>query len=186
MLKALHEGVATCQGLSVQARKKDADDIFLFARGNRTLAQAKIPLETIRKLVDHPDQFRSSRMPRYEEDSQKMKDVANLITGSRKVALKATVVEKSEARAVTSRYGNQLLVCSATLSDRTGKIRLLLWNNQIALISKGDKILVENAKVTTFRGEKQLSLERKIGKITVINPPRSRSQQRTHVAVASR
>ncbi len=172
MLRAIHNGAATCEGLSVQARNSDGDHTFLFARGKKTLAQAKISLETIGKLVDHPDQSRHIPIVSSEEDSQ-IKDVASMTAGSRKVALKATVVEKSQTRAVTSRYGNQLFLCSATISDRTGKIRLLLWNSQIQLISKGDRILIENAKVTTFGGEKQLSLERKIGKITVINSLRS-------------
>jgi ssDNA-binding replication factor A large subunit len=77
-------------------------------------------------------------------------------------------VKKSEVRAVTSKDGNPLLVCSVTLSDGTGQIPLAVWNNQIATISEGDLVQVQDARVCSFRGEKQLSLSRKTGSLTVL------------------
>jgi len=71
---------------------------------------------------------------------------------------------------VTSKDGNPLLVCSVTLSDGTGAIPLTIWNNQISTISEGDLVQVQNAKVGSFRGEIQLSLSRKTGVLSVLQP----------------
>ena len=71
------------------------------------------------------------------------------------------MLKKSEVRAVTSRDGIPLLVCDLILSDGTGEIPLAVWNSQIATISKGDMVQIQNARVRSFRGEIQLSLRRK-------------------------
>ena len=84
------------------------------------------------------------------------------------VCFKAVVTKKSDVRAVTSRYGMPLLVCSVTLSDGTGEIPLAVWNNQIATIAKGDRVQVSDARVRNFRGEIQLSLSRKAGGLIVL------------------
>lgn len=78
------------------------------------------------------------------------------------------MTEKSDVRAVTSRFGMPLLVCSVTLSDGTGEIPLTLWNNQIATISKGDRVQLRDARVENFRGTTQLSLDRKTGGLIVL------------------
>jgi replication factor A1 len=44
------------------------------------------------------------------------------------------------------------------IADETGTIKLCLWNGQIATVSAGDTVQIENAQVSVFRGERQMSL----------------------------
>ena len=44
-----------------------------------------------------------------------------------------------------------------TEKNETGTIKLCLWNGQIAAVSAGDTVQIENAQVSAFRGERQLS-----------------------------
>lgn len=103
-------------------------------------------------------------------------DIANMRFGQDGLSFKAHVVRKSEVRAVTTRDGTPLLVCSVTLSDGTGQIPLAVWNNQISTISEGDLVEVQNARVRNFRGEIQLSLSRKTGVLTVLEAASKRKQ----------
>jgi replication factor A1 len=52
-------------------------------------------------------------------------------------------------------------VANALVSDETGKIKLCLWNEQIGTVSVGDTVEIENASVSTFKGERQLRIGRK-------------------------
>jgi ssDNA-binding replication factor A large subunit len=90
--------------------------------------------------------------------------------GQNGLSFKAHVVRKSEVRAVTTRDGTPLLVCSVMLSDGTGQIPLAVWNSQISTVSEGDLVEVQNARVRSFRGEKQLALSKKTGLLTVLEP----------------
>jgi len=49
-------------------------------------------------------------------------------------------------------------VVNALIADETGTIRLCLWNEQIGCISEGDTIQIENARASTFKGQRQLRI----------------------------
>ena len=71
--------------------------------------------------------------------------IKNLETGMRQVNVKAQVIEKSATREVYSRYGyNVHRVANAIITDETGTIKLVLWNEQIDAVSVGDTIHIEN------------------------------------------
>jgi ssDNA-binding replication factor A large subunit len=74
----------------------------------------------------------------------------------KKVNLKAEVLEIARPTHVVTRFGNYANVANALIADETGKIKLCLWNEQISSISVGDTVQIENARISTFRGEKQL------------------------------
>ena len=97
--------------------------------------------------------------------------IADLQIGLKHVNIEAKVIDKSEVRAVESRDGLPLAVCSATLSDGTGQIRLPLWNNQINSVAKNDTVAIREATVRYFRGEMQLSLPRRTGSISIVHSP---------------
>jgi len=148
----------------------------MFSVKGEPLAQAHIRNESIERLIKLPDELSG-----YLEDEDRRKDmnkmdgraesaISELRYGLSGVSFKAHVVKKSEVRAVTSKDGNPLLVCSVTLSDGTGAIPLTIWNNQINTIREGDLVQVQNAKVGSFRGEIQLSLSRKTGVLSVLVP----------------
>ena len=81
------------------------------------------------------------------------------------ISVEGEVTDKSETRRVMTRYGPRN-VCDATLEDETGRIRLSLWQEQIDIVSMGDKIKISGAYVTEFRNELQLSIPRS-GKLEI-------------------
>jgi replication factor A1 len=94
-------------------------------------------------------------------------NVSDLQDGSKKVTVKATVVEKGEVREVKSRYKDETYrICDAMVADETGAVKLTLWNAQVDLVGKGDIVEVENGYVTSFKGELQLNVG-KFGKLKI-------------------
>ncbi|MEM3695075.1 MAG: OB-fold nucleic acid binding domain-containing protein [Candidatus Bathyarchaeia archaeon] len=95
----------------------------------------------------------------------KIRDLRN---GMKNVALEAKVVEKTEAHEVLSRFKDETYkVATAIIEDETGKIKLTLWNEQINMVKVNDKIKLEGAYVSTFKGELQLNVGRN-GVLTVV------------------
>ncbi len=77
-----------------------------------------------------------------------------------RINLKARILEIPKPRNVITKFGNFAMVTNASIADETGTIQLPLWNKQIDTVSVGDTIQVENARVVTFRGERQLRISR--------------------------
>ena len=87
--------------------------------------------------------------------------IGDLREGMRRVNVEGTIEEISETKEVRSRFtGEKLKVATAKLSDESGKIDLVLWNDQIELVALGDKVRIENGYVSSFRGTKQLNVGR--------------------------
>ena len=87
--------------------------------------------------------------------------IKDLQNGMRHVNLKAKILEVAEPKHVFTRYGNHASVAKASIADETGIIKLCLWNGQIGSVSPGDTVQIEDARVSAFRGERQMSLEKK-------------------------
>ena len=85
----------------------------------------------------------------------------------KKVSLKAMVLEVPERNRVYTRFGAEAYVANVLLGDETGRIRIAVWNLQIDKVSEGDIVMIENCRVASFRGERQLRIG-KHGKITVV------------------
>jgi GNAT superfamily N-acetyltransferase len=87
--------------------------------------------------------------------------ISALTPGMRGVEVEAKVLEVSEPRQVHSRTtGEPLRVAEAMIGDKTGTIKLALWDDQIKQVGVNDKIRINNGYVTSFRGQKQLSIGR--------------------------
>jgi replication factor A1 len=82
------------------------------------------------------------------------------------VDLVLRIDEKGQMREF-SKFGKAGKVCDCVASDKTGKIKLTLWNEQADLVFEGDTIKIENGYVGEWQGEKQLSTG-KFGSISVI------------------
>ncbi len=96
-------------------------------------------------------------------------NIADLRNGMKRVSVEATVAEKGTPRQVMSKFGTETYtVADAIVSDESGRIKLTLWNEQIAQVNVNDRIRIENGYVTSFKGEVQLNVG-KFGKLTV-NP----------------
>jgi replication factor A1 len=77
------------------------------------------------------------------------------------VNLKAKVLEIPRPKLVLTQFGNYASVSNALIADETGTVKLCLWNEQINSIAIGDTIQLQNARMTTFRGERQLNVGKK-------------------------
>lgn len=83
--------------------------------------------------------------------------------------LEVEVLEVSEPRTVKTKYGKSIDVANATVkSDETGEIELALWAGNAKAFRSGDRILLENADVNSFRGKLSLNVAhpKKGGKLT--------------------
>jgi len=175
ILAARNRGNSRCGKVSIQMRQHGAaSSTYMFSVEGDWLAQADISNDSVEMLRSPPDRFSSYVNLVQERDYSRKLDakavggISDLRLGLKGVCFKAVVVKKSDVRAVTSRNGTPLLVCSVTLSDGTGEIPLTVWNSQIETISEGDRVEVRDARVRSFRGQIQLSLKRKTGSLTVL------------------
>ena len=163
MVLASENRASTCGGLSITCRSKLRDKtVLLIMNGSRVVAQfpvsrgffleRKNPIEISKRTdVLRAHLQREIKGPRscHISDSK---------TGMKQVNLKAKVLEITKPTLVFTRYGTYAKVANALVSDETGTIKLCLWNEQINLISPGDVLLIENATVSTFKGERQLRI----------------------------
>ena len=177
LLAAERRGKANCRGLKIEIRARgEASSTYMFSAEDEPLAQATIRSNSIRKLRKIPVEYANflqgdePRRVTAEAGQPIRSDIGKMRVGQGGLSFKAHVVRKSETRAVTTRDGTPLLVCSITLSDGTGQIPLAVWNSQISEISEGDLVEVQNARVRNFRGEIQLALSRKAGVLRVLEP----------------
>jgi len=93
--------------------------------------------------------------------------IRELKPGMKGVNVKARVIEISEPRQVVTRFGNICQVASAILGDETGIMKWTLWNQQVQAVSVGEVVQIEDAQVTKFRNEAQLSVGKR-GRINTI------------------
>ena len=161
---------STCESLSIECRKRTRDyAVFLITNSCKVVAQFPIPkhiLEEPNPLKDFAS-VRASRRTRVERAKVKHLQIGDLKSGMNQIKLEARVLEIPKPRSVVTRFGGFATVTNASITDETGIIQLPLWNKQIDAISVGDIIQVENARVVTFRGERQLKVGRS-GQLSVV------------------
>ncbi|MBU2640048.1 MAG: DNA-binding protein [Nanoarchaeota archaeon] len=78
----------------------------------------------------------------------------------------AEITAKDEAREF-EKFGNKGKVCTCTIKDESGEIKLTLWNEDCENYNVGDKIKLTNGYCSEFQGEKQLTAG-KFGKLEKI------------------
>jgi replication factor A1 len=166
-LHALHSAKehkkSICDKLSIQCRGKTKSKfIFLIKRESEVIAQFPIVEEF---LLNRSNQLRNfmetDKIRRYlakKVRTATVNSIKDLRTGMNHVNLKAKILEVAAPKHVVTRYGNHASVAKALIADETGTIKLCLWNGQIATVSAGDTVQIENAQVSAFRGERQMSL----------------------------
>ena len=92
--------------------------------------------------------------------------LSELKSGQGKVDVVATVKAIAPARTF-NKYGKDITVANATVSDDSGEIVLSLWNDDIAKVKVGDKVQIANGYVSEFQGKLQLGAG-KFGKLEVM------------------
>jgi len=169
-LDAFQHEEATCGELSIECRVKTRDyAIFLITNSHKVVAQFPIPEHILAKtnpIKEFTHGLSSIRNSDQEAKSNHYQ-IKDLRVGMKRINIKARVLEVSQQRLVTTRFGFYANVANALITDETGTIQLPLWNKQIGEISVGDLIQVENANVIVFRGVRQLKVSRS-GKVGVV------------------
>lgn len=167
-----------CDKLSIQCRGKTENKfIFLIKRESEVIAQFRIDEQFLFNESNHLGNFMDTyEIRRYlarEARTATANSIKDLRTGMSHVNLKAKILDVAEAKQVVTRYGNHASVAKASIADETGTIKLCLWNGQIEGVSAGDIVQIENARVSAFRGESQLSLGKKgtLSNVEIVKPP---------------
>jgi len=162
---------ALYKSMSIECRiKTENDAVFLIMQDQKVIAQFRLTngmLRSLREVDLSSFQFEASPVKKAGTLKAIDLQIKDLNAETKRVNLKAAVIEKSVIRMVYSRFGDALLVSTAIISDDTGSAKLTLWNNQIDAVSVGDAVQIENGQVKTFRGELRVSLGRR-GKLHVI------------------
>lgn len=154
---------STCGGLSIECRYKQKESaVFMITKGSKVVAQFPISTEFL-LMRDNPIKEAGKAAVLWRRLIKKdrgphLLHIRELRIGMKRVSLKAEVVEIAEPTFVVTRFGNCASVANALISDETGKIKLCLWNEQINSISVGDIVQIENARISAFKGERQLRL----------------------------
>ena len=166
LLSAGEKQKAKCRNLSIECRGKiKGKIIFLITEDSEVIAQFPVSERflahkgnPIRNFIE-TDNVRK-HIGKRNSSAAASRSISDLRAGMNHVSLKAKVLEVSQPKHVVTRYGNLASLAKALLVDETGKIKLCLWNEQIDDVAAGDTVQIENARTSTFRGERQLSLGR--------------------------
>jgi replication factor A1 len=173
LISAWKNHTANCGKLSITCRKKirGGKAIFLLTNKGKVVAQFPISEKFLREKNPITQSQNTSLIRSYLAKKADRKrhslNIRDLKKGMKQISLKAKVLEIPEPKRVFTRFGNYAAVTNALLTDKTGNIKLCLWNEQIKSISEGDIIHIENARLSFFRGEKQLRIG-KNGRISVV------------------
>ena len=163
LLSAGENRKSRCGNLSIECRGKIKDRIiFLITDDSGVVAQLSVSETFLTKEGNPIRPFMGTDMVRKHE-AKKIRSpgscsIQDLRAGMNHVNLKAKVLEVTQPKQVFTRYGNYASLAKAVIADRTGKINLCLWNDQIDAVSAGATVQIENARTSTFKGERQLSL----------------------------
>jgi len=163
LLSAGENRKARCGNLSIECRGKIKDRIiFLITDDSGVVAQLSVSETFLTKEGNPIRAFMGTDMVRKHEAKKIRSPVScsiqDLRAGMSHVNLKAKVLEVTQPKKVFTRYGNYASLAKAVIADETGKINLCLWNDQIDAVSAGATVQIENARTSTFKGERQLSL----------------------------
>ena len=170
LLSAGENQKSSCGTLSIECRGKIKDKIiFLITENSQVVAQLSVSKAFLTKEGNPITAFMETDMVRKYE-AKKIRSPASysiqdLRVGMNHVTLKAKVLEVTQPKQVFTRYGNYASLAKAVIEDGTGQIKLCLWNDQIDAVSAGSTVQIENARTSTFKGERQLSL----GKTGTVN-----------------
>ena len=88
-----------------------------------------------------------------------MLNVRDLKPGMSSVNIEVEVVDVSQPKEVTMANGVKRNILDLKVKDETGSIALVLWDDKIVHDLKiGDKLLVKNGFLTSYRGEWRINI----------------------------
>jgi replication factor A1 len=113
----------------------------------RALSGARLPTPVERRYVT--------------SDSVPPKTFISDLRPGRYATLEAEVVRLEPIRAIESRQGGSQRVRNGVLKDGTGEIALVLWGDEVELVSEHDRVRLVDAWVKDYRGKPEISLGRR-------------------------
>lgn len=163
IVEAWNQGRSKCDRLKITCRGKGKDSaVFLFTIGSDIIGQFPIPtkvLEGKNQIEAYVGMVSLKGRPVQREMNVRTLKIEDLRPKMSEVSLRAKVLETPEPRVVHTRLGPSL-VSNVLIGDETGTMRLVLWNRQIDTVSEGALIEIRNARVSRFRGELLLRVDR--------------------------
>ena len=155
----------TCGSLSIEFRGRIGNErIFLMTRESAVVGQFRVPesflSEEFNPIRTYMDCDRIRRYTAKKAYAVQSGFIGGLSVGMNHITLSAKVLEIQKPASVFTRYGESAVVANALIGDKTGTIKLCLWDAQIRVVSKGDTVHIKNARAFAFKGEKQLRLGR--------------------------
>ncbi len=157
-----------CGTLSIECRWKGRSGrVFLLMDDSKVVAQVKISEDFLSETTNPLDKFKDcERIHRYRAKknatSFRLREIGDLRVGMVGINLSgAEVLEINEPKVVNTRSGLQGFIANALIGDKTGRVHLCLWGDQVGSISVGDTVQILNAHMIEFRGIKQLQIGRK-------------------------
>ncbi len=176
LVSAKESGKAKCQALNVEFRGTiKGKAVFLITKESAVIGQFRVEEDLLLKKDIHFDNWMISDKVRRKMGKQKKEsrftEVQDLRKGMRKVNLEAEVLETLPPASICTRYGNIATITNALIADRTGSVKLCLWNEQEPPVRIGDTVQIKNASVLVYKGERQLHLG-KGGPLSVLNNAR--------------
>ena len=155
----------TCGSLSIEFRGRIGNErIFLMTRESAVVGQFRVPesflLEEFNPISPYLDCDRIRRFTAKKAYAVGSGFIGGLSVGMNHITLSAKVLEIQKPASVFTRYGESAVVANALIGDKTGTIKLCLWDAQTRIVSKGDTVHIKNARAFAFKGEKQLRLGR--------------------------
>jgi hypothetical protein len=175
IVSARNTGEATCEGLKIEYRGSiEGEAIILITKESNVVTQFRAAEEYLLRKNIHFESWMDTDKIRNQIARQNTSSSPNqfrliqdLRHGMKKVNVEAIVLETSKPVVVHTQYGNSVMLINAWIADETAKIKLCLWNEQADSVAVGDTIQLKNGSVTTFKGERQISIGRK-GTISVL------------------
>ena len=162
--EALKNKISCCGSLQISCRKVTQDSaMFLITKGDKVIWQFPVNPESIMNSYyrDSIERMQTPEKPKNIEGMGKNLQIDELQVGMKGINIAAEIIAIPPARLVYTRWGTRVLVSNAKIADKTGSIRLSLWNNQIEMFHVGDAVEIKNCSVIRFADEPQLKIERK-------------------------
>jgi replication factor A1 len=156
-----------CKELVIECRtKKRGSAIFLITSKYKVVAQLPIPeyllkeATPLKEFTYIVEREKLALIKKINKNVKRQFKIKDLKAGMKRINVKARVLSISKPQLTLTRYNDHIMLANATLTDDTGTIKLTLWNNRTSMLSIDNIIEIENANVTTYRGELQLRMGR--------------------------
>ena len=147
-----------CGKFKIKCRKIDENhNTFLITHDEKVVAQFPIQIEILQEPEFYKSYIPFISPPVSNNTKKHISELRNRMKG---ITLNARIVEIPPRKIVNTRYGFTASVSNILLADKTGTIRLSLWNNQSDNLAVGDTVNIEKASVTMQNGELQLRIRR--------------------------